>query len=85
MRLARIRGDGTEFADYEPVAYEIEMVKDACLLEALRTERIVVIGEIADLDGRPRHQWLQEAAALLVGHRVDGVRIGKRHGRHLWR
>ena len=47
---ARALGDGAEAADDQPVADERIVVQHALLDEAVRPVRIVVIGEIADLD-----------------------------------
>jgi hypothetical protein len=49
------RAERAEAADDEPVAEELEVVAHALVGEAFRIDRVVVIGELADLDVRPVH------------------------------
>jgi hypothetical protein len=72
---ARLGCDRAEPADDEAVSDEVEVVEDV-LLEALRPSRVVVVGVVADLDGRPGDEVLQEARTLDACDRVSGCGVG---------
>ena len=76
---ARAFGDGAELADDQLVADEGIVVQHAFLREFVRPVRVVIIGEVADLDVRRRHQRLQEADALVHRDRMLDAGVGSVH------
>lgn len=70
--------DRAEFADSQAVAYKWKMIQNV-ILEIPNTVRIVVIGEIADLDIWPGDDILQEANLRETGHWIGRVWAGTWH------
>jgi hypothetical protein len=71
---AHARPDRAVPADDE--ALGTEAVEDGVGLELGRALRVVVVGEVADLDLRAAHERLQEDDAILAGDGVRRARIG---------
>ncbi|OAP25955.1 hypothetical protein A4R44_03331 [Amycolatopsis sp. M39] len=53
------------------------VVQHGAGLEGGRLVRVVVIGELADVDQRRGDQWFQQHHSRLSGHRVQDVRAGE--------
>src|SRR5690606_270434 len=78
-------GKRAEPADDQAVADERIMVEHAALDEAFRAVRIVVIGELADLDIGLVDQRLEKSdAGVDRSHGVLDMRVGTCHRAHLF-
>jgi hypothetical protein len=67
-------GNSAEFANNQPVTYEVVKMSDM-LLELVSTIHIIVIGVITDDDTRVLHHVLDEAEAWNLRIRKSLIRI----------
>ncbi len=77
-------GDRHVAADHEAIAEEVVVMEDAGVLEPLRLDGIVVVGEIADDDVRAIDDGLQKDHAGVAGKGVPdhGIGMGGSRRRH---